>query len=433
MRLPDNRHATAIAGALAVISLMTALPASAAVTGVRIGRAIQLRLPLSAAKRASSVLLTVDCAGAGACLAGGSYSPREYRSFAMIARESGGHFAQASKLRRPAGALESDVASVDCTAVSTCTAVGGYFTIGSESGFAVTESAGRWQRPHTISPPTSGGLPQLITLNAVSCFAAGSCEAVGVDEQGQGFDPITVTESHGIWSRSRLLRLPPNGVVGALLSISCPRHGYCVAVGDYVDNANSGTDMAAVEWHGKWQRAHQIQLPRGAAGGIGQQSNLGSVSCTGVGSCLAVGSYDNAAGHSVPMLVIESHGRWALARAVSARPANANARRNSTLDSVSCRRTGSCLGLGSYFTKSGRPETMFVTLAPGHRAAAAELRLPPNGASAGEPANASTAGAVDCTSAWYCAAGGIYKTTSGREEAWTATTPLRQRGRNQRQ
>jgi hypothetical protein len=131
------------------------------------------------------------------------------------------------------------------------------------------------------------------------------------------------------------------------------------------------------------------------------------------------------------MLVIQSHGRWARARAVSARPANANARRNTTLDSVSCQRARFCLGLGSYVTKSGRPETMFVTLSPGHRATATQLRLPLNGAAAGELGNARTvgvasvAGAVDCTPSGYCAAAGIYQTKAGREAAWTATTPLR--------
>lgn len=425
MRLLNYRHVTAMTFALAAISLLAALPAGAASAHTRMGQAMQLRLPLDAAKGAVSALFGVHCTGAGSCLAGGSFVSREDESLAMIARESGGRWARASDLRLPANVLQAAVTSVDCTAVRSCVAVGGYLTRTSTSGFTVTESAGRWQRPHTISPPIRDGLPQLISLEAVSCFAAGSCEAVGVDEQGQDEQPLTATESRGIWSRARLLRLPPNGALGALTSVSCPRRGYCVAVGDYVDNANSGIVMTAVEWHGKWQRARELALPTGAAGRISQQSNLGSVSCTGLGSCTAVGSYDNATVHQVPMLAIESHGHWARARAVSTRPANASARRDSTLDSVSCLRAGSCLALGSYFTKAGRPETMFVTLEPGHRAISTELRLPRNGASAGEPANASTAGAVDCTPGGFCAADGIYLTKADLEEAWTATTPLR--------
>jgi hypothetical protein len=417
---PRNLHLRAAAAtALTAISLASALPASAVRRGTGVGQAVQLQLPIDAVRGASSQLSAVDCAGKRWCLAGGGYSGRNYRSFAMTAAESGGHWGRASEVRLPAAVLQAAVTSVDCTAVRSCVVVGNYLTRSEYGTFSVTESAGRWARPQIIAPPPGGGNPGLA---AVSCSAPGSCQAVGSYEKGQGYEPITATESHGVWARERALRLPAGGYVGELESVSCPRRGLCVAAGDYDFNVSDFGVMVAVDSKERWQRAAAIQLPVGARPGP-FAPDLSSLSCTGVGSCAAVGTYENAAGLQVPMMAIDSDGRWSRARTVDARPANAGRRQDATFGAVSCIKVGTCLTLGSYHTKSGRPETMFVTLVQGQRPRASELRLPPNGKAGGEfDAMLFFDDAVDCTPMAFCAAVGAYKPRLGRFQAWMATT-----------
>jgi hypothetical protein len=294
-------------------------------------------------------------------------------------------------------------------------AVGDYSARRAAFGFSVTESGGRWAPAKVIQPPAGGGY---LELASVSCVAPGNCAAVGTYQQGQDYQPVTAAESRGVWSRARELRLPSHGSVGELSSVSCLRRGFCVAVGDYDFNISGFGVMAAVESGGKWQRARAIQLPAGAVSGP-YSPDLSSLSCTGTGSCRAVGSYENNAHHEVPMAAIEFRRRWARARAVNVRPANASRSQDATFRSVSCAEAGPCLGLGSYHVKSGGPETMFVTLARGRRASAGELPLPPN-AKAGGWFNARIGfvGAVDCAPAGTCAAVGAYKPVSGLFQAW---------------
>jgi hypothetical protein len=414
MRLPKYWLAVAAAGAINVIPV---LPASASIPQIRFNQAIQLRLPKNADNNASSALLAVDCVGKGWCLAGGGYTGRHYTSFAMTATESGGHWQRAREIRLPAAAVQAAVTSVHCTSIRSCVAVGAYDTGAGSASFSVTETAGHWARPKIIAAPIGGGNPRSL---AVSCVAPGSCEVVGSYQHGQDYQPITAAESHGRWAREHVLRLPPNGSVGQLNSVACWRREFCVAVGDYDFNTADFGVMAATESHGKWQRARAIRLPAGAQT-LPSTPDLSSLTCVGVGSCTAVGTYEDAAGREAPMIAIETNGRWGRAQRVTTLPPNASQRRGATFDAVSCAEATGCLALGSYHTNSGRSETMFVTL--GRRPSATELRLPPNGYAGGKfNSRLSLASAVDCT-ATRCVAVGAYKPKAGPFQAWMAMTP----------
>ncbi len=417
MRLRIYWLAVAAAGVMGTVQLV---PASAAVPGNSFSQAIQLRLPLNAESHSSGELATVDCIGTSWCLAGGGYSGPHYTAFAMTATETNGHWTRAREIRLPAFALQAGVTSVYCTAVRSCVAVGEYLGLAGSANFSVTETAGRWARPQLISPPIGGGNSRDL---AVSCFAQGSCEAVGSYQHGQDYQPIAATESHGHWGREHVVRLPSNGSVGELSSVSCSPGGTCVAVGDYDFNTADFGVMAVTESHGKWQRAHAIQLPA-TAQDLPSPPDLSSLSCTGVGSCTAAGSFGNSRGREAPMIAVQSHGTWSRAQAARTLPSNGDARRGATFGAVSCPSAGSCLISGSYHTRSNRSETMFVTLAPGRRPSATELRLPPNGYAGGQfNSRLLIGGGVDCTSPSHCAAVGAFRPKTGSYHAWTAMTP----------
>src|ERR1700721_2372478 len=58
----------------------------------------------------------------------------------------------------------------------------------------------------------------------------------------------------------------------------------------------------------RWNRATRVALPSNAgAAGTGA---LSGVSCTGLGTCIAVGGYESATGADAGLLVTQSRGHW---------------------------------------------------------------------------------------------------------------------------
>jgi hypothetical protein len=68
-----------------------------------------------------------------------------------------------------------------------------------------------------------------------------------------------------------------------------------------------GSAMVAREVDGAWQPSVYIEPP------VGINSTLSGVSCVSAGNCVAVGSYVDSAGVTVPMYVDETDGHWAQA------------------------------------------------------------------------------------------------------------------------
>src|SRR5579863_2338548 len=107
--------------------------------------------------------------------------------------------------------------------------------------------------------------------------------------------------------------MPANAVAGQGLtyaSTSCPVDGWCVAVGDYL--ALTGTTyyepaLIATESGSSWS-ASEAPLPANAA--VDPQALLQSVTCTGVGSCVAAGRYLDASGATQALVEQLSNGTW---------------------------------------------------------------------------------------------------------------------------
>ena len=133
----------------------------------------------------SAEILSVSCASAGNCSAGGNYDRRLRRSSmqAFVVSETNGTWGTAQEVPGTAalntgGAAE--IASVSCASAGNCSAGGDYLdSSGNQQAFVVNETNGTWgtaeEVPGTAALNT-GGIAQ---IRSVSCASAGNCSAGG--------------------------------------------------------------------------------------------------------------------------------------------------------------------------------------------------------------------------------------------------------------
>ena len=163
--------------------------------------------------------------------------------------------------------------------------------------------------PAPVASPGDG-----VVLGSVSCPAAGSCVAVGhYTSQAQGEEvPLAESLSGGTWTATAAsatgLNPPPLAAAGVWLTkVSCPAVGSCVAIGGY-DNS-SGYRQAAVETlaNGSWTAT---TAPAPAAD---VSMTLLGLSCPAAGSCVAVGYYEDQSTALHPLIDTLSGGTWTAA------------------------------------------------------------------------------------------------------------------------
>jgi len=198
--------------------------------------------------------------------------------------------------------------------------------------------------------------------------------------------------------------LPANAVSGSGLTIastSCPVDGWCVGVGNYP--ALTGTTyysagLIVSESGGTWSSA-ESPLPANAA--VDPQAFLQAVTCTGVGSCVAVGRYLDASGATQGLVEQLSNGVWAPSEVTP--PSDAVTSGTSAyaqLSAVACPSAGWCTALGLYTQASGA-EQAFVDTDLAGTWSAATAPVP-------APATGSQFVALACPAIGSCVATGTY-------------------------
>ena len=187
----------------------------------------------------------------------------------------------------------------------------------------------------------------------------------------------------------------------AATGVSCPSLTSCALSGAYGDSAGDGLPLVATQARGRWGRAREVALP-GDAQTAHQVSQAFGVSCTGPGTCVAVGDYSSAAGEDA-FIAPEVAGAW---RGAFAPRPPANAVVNAFLQGVSCHGAGSCTAVGTFQTNTvpDQIEGLAVSEVRGHWQRGAEIR-PPVGASRPEWLELLS---VSCAAARSCSAVGIY-------------------------
>jgi hypothetical protein len=342
---------------------------------------------------------------------------------AFVVTETAGHWAHGVELQMPTGApakIDARVDSVVCLRPGTCAAVGNYRdeVTNQIHVIAASEANGHWRQAR-VPPLPSNSAPSGANANltSLSCTAPGNCVAVGYyTDNATHVQAMVVTERRGHWGQATQVVLPTNAAAGprSLIAVACPRPGSCVAVGQYVNKIGNFVPMGIVQRNGHWPRATPIKPPSNAPGAF---TEINSLSCTGTGKCVAVGGYFPST-TSHPLSVTESGGHWTAATLIRARPSGAV---SPVLRGVSCTGIGSCVAVGDYNNASGAqlPYSL-IRSASGKWSTAVTVRLPV-GALTGASEFAALS-AVSCVNG-RCVAAGYYRTAIGGLSGMAATRP----------
>jgi Fibronectin type III domain len=211
----------------------------------------------------------VSCTSAGNCTAVGGLGP-------FYATESDGVWGPATFVDTPGAAGE--FFGISCVSAGECTVVGSDDTFDGDYGiFSVnepiyaTETGGVWGAAAEVVAPYG------TSFNAVSCYSATDCTAVGSDGS-----PFYATETDGTWPPVTVLGFP-----GTFYGISCPSATECTAAGAAGNPAFGSVadgSMHVTDTDGTWGS------PSVAGGGT-----FSNISCSSVTACTAVGSFDECA------------------------------------------------------------------------------------------------------------------------------------------
>jgi len=147
-------------------------------------------------------------------------------------------------------------------------------------------------------------------------------------------------------------------------AVSCTSVGNCVGVGSYTDSSGNDQAMEATETSGTFAQATEVTAPSNA--GSDPSANFSGVSCTSVGNCVAVGTYDdgNPGGLSHGMEATKTGGTFAQATEVTAPSNSESGLTDAWLDAASCTSSTNCVVVGYYGASSGYIQAMAAISPP---------------------------------------------------------------------
>ena len=365
-------------------------------------------------------VLSVSCASAGNCSAGGYYADgSNFGTQAFVVSEQGGVWGTAIEVPGTAQfGRNAEVAAVSCAAPGDCAAGGGpaEADYGSLSpAFVVDEANGSWGTATAVRGLAHLNAGDGATVTSVSCGSPGNCAAAGYyaagsDRYGDPWDfrAFVVSEKNGNWGTARRVATAPgfsvrgHTRVAYSVPVSCVGVGHCVAGG----SAPNRQAFIVVARNGAWDPATKVPGMVALTGRSGQ-SGVKTVSCTSPGDCAAGGWYTRGTqpGREYAFVVAERNGKWGNAirlRGIPAAPSEYGA----GVWSLSCASAGNCAGGGLYANSTYTSQAFVVAEHNGVWGAAEEV---PGTATLNTGGNAWVA-SVSCASAGNCAASGYYLT-----------------------
>ena len=315
------------------------------------------------------------------------------------------------------------LSSASCPAAGSCVAVGHYTSQTPEGDVPLAESlsGGTWT---ATAAPTAGLDPPPIAeigvaLVKVSCPTAGFCVAIGTYDTVSGAQTVIETLSGGSWTAATASAPAADNEVD-LQALSCPAAGSCVAAGYYDDTSGSIHGMIDTLSAGAWT-ATTVPVS-GLNPAAASQVVLHQVSCPVTGSCAATGGYVDTSGHRQGLLASLAGGTWTVTTAPTS-GLNPGPWTNPapTFTSLSCPAAGSCVAVGSYLAVPDKQDGLVATLANGtwsDTTAPVSGLNPPAGTNAADIVNLN---AVSCPAAGSCVAVGVYQDTSNNRDGFAET------------
>ena len=365
---------------------------------------------------ANATLPSVTCPAAGSCVAVGSYENTSAATTGLIDTLTAGNW---SAIKAPvpsgAGAGTESLSVVSCGSAASCAAAGTYPDASAHTqGLFDALASGSWSATAAPLPGDAAANPA-VHPNAVSCPAAGACVVAGTYTSSTGTAAVLDTLASGTWSGTRA-PVPSGAGTGnqALKGVACTSSTSCVAVGSYPDAANRTTALIDTLASGTWSAtAGPEPANAGTDGGGTQNSTLTQVACPAAGSCVAVGSYEDSSAFTWGLIDTLSSGTWTAT--VGPEPANAGTdgagTQSASLSSVACASSTACVATGTYKDANPRTEGLIDVLSSGTWSGT-EAPLP-----ASPPADPDiSVQSISCTSATWCVAVGF--TEDGAAHGW---------------
>jgi len=385
-----------------------------------------------------ATVVSVSCASAGNCAAGGDYTDRSRNEQAFVATERNGTWRTAIEVPGT-GALNkggnANVSSVSCASAGDCAVGGSYMDrSGHLQAFVASERNGTWRT--AIEVPGTGAHPERAgggaSVSSVSCASPGNCAAGGsyTDRSGHG-QAFVASERNGTWRTAIEVpgtgalnkgRLPFFPAVASVLSVSCASAGNCTAGGYYRDRSGLEQAFVASERNGTWRTAIEVPgtgaLNKGGPAPAGAGAAVLSVSCASAGNCVAGGSYEvNPCCYLQQAFVAsERDGTWRTAIEVPGIAA-LNKGLYANVLSVSCASAGNCAAGGEYADSSHHAHAFVASERDGTWRTAIEV---PGTAALNKGLYASV-NSVSCAPAGNCTAGGYYANRRGKRQAFVAS------------
>jgi hypothetical protein len=233
----------------------------------------------------SSGLGGVSCLSPSFCMAAGAYSTSsspDGPAKSFTERWNGKKWAIVPS-PNPAGAVQTFLGAVSCTAPSACTTTGEqHSATGIVHTVAERWNGTTWRIQPTPNPPKA----QFANLPGLACTGPSACLAVGSSDQG------TLAER---WNGTRWRIQPmPTSPGGQLTGLACPAPAACTAVG--FTFTPSGGMILAERWNGTTWRIQPTPLLPAA-----HDISPPAVACPARAACIAVGGFENDGPGSVSL------------------------------------------------------------------------------------------------------------------------------------
>jgi hypothetical protein len=422
-----NRYLVMTAAALAGVVVLagtpagaTALPGSGAAAAW--GKAEEVPGTAALNQGGAAWLLTVACASAGNCSAGGYYTDSSGHQQVFVVSEAAGSWGKAEEVPGTAVLNKGGYAwlsQMSCASAGNCSA-GGYYTDGSGhyQAYLVSQVGGTWGKAEEVPGTAVLNTGGLAWLGPMSCPSVGDCSAGGYySSSTNGEEPFVISETGGTWGKAKEVpgaaALDTGG--GAQLdSLSCASAGNCSAGGYYLDSSHHQQVFVVSQVGGAWGKAEEVP----GVGGLnaGGSAFLDQVSCGSAGNCSAGGQYYDASHHYQAFVVGQVAGSWGTAEEVPGTAA-LNANGDATVQSVSCAAAGDCSG-GGYYDSATAGVQLFVVGESGGTWGTA--RAMPGIAALNQGGNAWLS-QVWCASAGNCSGGGWYTDSSSHKQVFVVS------------
>jgi hypothetical protein len=299
-----------------------------------------------------SALTGISCSASTACVAVGWSATRAapygmYQSSRVVLAErwnGAGWTLQPTPI--PAGAKDSEFTAVSCTSANACTAVGTYRdSAGADVTLAERWTGSNWIVQRTVNPGEALTEQEFDAAQSGSNLNGVACaSATSCTAVGHYSNNKGSTALIEHWDGSRwTLQTPSDPARHPMSSVSCTASSACTAVGD-------AQDALAEQWNGAaWvlQRTPSLAPPKTPYG------SFTGVSCRSGTVCTAVGVKNEARGDSSVLVPLAEHWDgtgWALQK-VPIPPGYTYA--NNDLVGVSCASNAACTAVGSQNPRSG--------------------------------------------------------------------------------